>query len=534
MTLHEMGPSNAKTADLHKGDRQSAEVLSAEFISDKLLVGLRRIVGTHNVLSGKQMTAYECDAYVAEKAPPSAVVFPESTEQVQAVVQLLNRERIPFLPRGAGTGLSGGATPLNHDVVISLAKMDKLLSVDFENHRAVVQPGFVNLVLTKQISGKGFYYAPDPSSQSVCTIGGNLAENAGGSHCLKYGVTTNHVVAAKVVLPNGEIAELGEPYGDAIGYDLLGLVVGSEGTLGIATEITVRILRKPEAVKTVLAYFDTVDDASNTVSGIISAGIVPAAVEMMDHLMMQAVEKSHYHVGYPPDIEAVLLIEVDGLSAGVEELAHRIVQVCEANHVREVRVAKNDAQRALWWSSRKMAFPAVGRISPDYIVQDGVIPRTRLAEVLGRVAEISREAGLPVANVFHAGDGNLHPLICYDHRIPGQLETAMNVGRQILELCVDVGGSITGEHGVGMEKIEVMKYMFSEEELRLQERLRRVFNPDDLCNAGKVIPKPARCAEFRSTKQVIEEYMDVFDFLPDQLHTANSFDASGNKSARKQ
>lgn len=465
---------------------------------------LRQIVGEKNAIFGEsQLKAYDCDAYVAEKSLPRAVVFPESTDQVAEVVKLLNRESIPFLPRGAGTGLSGGATPINHEVVISLAKMDRLLDVDFENHRAVVQPGFVNLMLTRRVEGRGFYYAPDPSSQSVCTIGGNLAENAGGSHCLKYGVTTNHVVSAKMVLPTGEIADLGHPYGDPVGYDLLAVVVGSEGTLGIVTEITVRILKRPAAVRTVLAFFDRVEDASNTVSGIIAAGIVPAAVEMMDQLMMQAVDKSRYRVGYPEDIEAVLLIEVDGLPDGVADLAERIVAVCRENEVSEVRIARDDTERALWWSSRKMAFPAVGRISPDYMVQDGVIPRTKLAPVLRRIAELGREYGLRVANVFHAGDGNLHPLICYDARTAGEQERAMEMGRRILELCVDVGGSITGEHGVGVEKIGQMSYMFSETDLQAQLKLRAVFNPRDLCNAGKLIPRPARCADFRSAEHQI-------------------------------
>nr|WP_155836086.1 FAD-linked oxidase C-terminal domain-containing protein [Alicyclobacillus herbarius] len=467
-------------------------------LTDGLLRELERIVGPKGLISNpRQLTAYECDAYVAQSGRPSAVVLPVDTEQVVKVVRCLSNAGVPFLPRGAGTGLSGGATPLHNEVVISLAKMDKLLHVDFVNQRATVQPGFVNLELTKRVAAQGFYYAPDPSSQSVCTIGGNLAENAGGSHCLKYGVTTNHVVAAKVVLPDGEVMELGEPFGDPLGLDLLGLFVGSEGTLGIATEITVRILKKPQAVKTVMAWFDRVEDASDTVSGIIAAGIIPAACEMMDQLAMQAVDKSRYHVGYPPDIEAVLLIEVDGLAAGVDELANRVVEVCRRHHVRSVHIARDEAERALWWSSRKMAFPAIGRISPDYMVQDGVIPRTRLTEVLKTIAKYSEEAGLRVANVFHAGDGNLHPLICYDARIPGQTEQATQLGRRILQLCVDVGGSITGEHGVGIEKIHEMGYLFHAPELALQASLRETFNPGDLCNPGKLIPRPARCVEIK-------------------------------------
>jgi glycolate oxidase len=483
----------------------------------ELIAALTEIVGGRRIIHGKhQLVAYECDAYVAEKSRPRAVVFPETTEEVSRIVRLLHQEDIPFLPRGAGTGLSGGATPMNNEVVISLVRMNKLLMVDFDNMRAVVQPGHINLALTRRISGNGCYYAPDPSSQSACTIGGNLAENAGGSHCLKYGVTTNHIVAAKVVLPDGEVMDFGAPFGEEPGYDLLGLLVGSEGTLGIATEITVRILRKPEAVKTILAMFDRVEDASDAVSSIIGAGILPAAMEMMDQLAMQAVDKSNYHVGYPADIEAVLLVEVDGLAAGVEETADRIVDICRQHHVRTVRVAATDAERALWWSSRKMAFGAMGRISPDYIVQDGVIPRTKLTETLKRIQQVSRETGLRVANVFHAGDGNLHPLILYDARIPGESERAMQTGSAILKICADVGGSITGEHGVGIEKINEMRYVYSEEDLAAQAAVREVFNPKDLCNSGKLIPRPSRCAEVRQVRRLMEQNAAIFDGFPDQ------------------
>ncbi len=476
-------------------------------LNSSLIRKLTEIVGPGGVIhDSKQLAAYECDAYVAQTGRPAAVVLPADTDQVAQVVRCLARAGVPFLPRGAGTGLSGGATPMHQEVVISLARMDKLLHVDFANQRATVQPGFVNLDLTRQVAPQGFYYAPDPSSQSVCTIGGNVGENAGGSHCLKYGVTTNHVVAAKLVLPDGGLVQLGDAYGDPLGLDLLGLLVGSEGTLGIVTEITVRILKRPQEVKTVMAWFERVEDASETVSGIIADGIIPAACEMMDQLAMQAVDKSRYHVGYPPDIEAVLLIEVDGLAAGVDELAERVVEVCRRHRVRTVRVAKDEAERSLWWSSRKMAFPAIGRISPDYMVQDGVIPRTRLTEVLKTIARYSREADLRVANVFHAGDGNLHPLICYDARIPGQTEQATELGRRILELCVDVGGSITGEHGVGVEKIREMEYLFTDAELHLQTRLREVFNPHDLCNPGKLIPRPARCVEVKQAAAALASH----------------------------
>jgi glycolate oxidase len=489
---------------------------------DTLIRALTDIVGPRRILHRPhQLAAYECDGYVAQKGRPRAVVFPETTEEVSRIVRLLHHEGIPFVPRGAGTGLSGGATPLHGEVVISLVRMNKLLSVDYENMRAVVQPGHVNLTLSKRLGPQGYYYAPDPSSQSVCTIGGNLAENAGGAHCLKYGVTTNHIVAAEVVLPNGDVVNVGAEHGDALGYDLLGFIVGSEGTLGIATAITVRILKKPQAVRTVMAMFDKVADASDTVSHIIAAGIVPAAIEMMDQLAMQAVDKSNYHVGYPRDIEAVLLIEVDGLEAGLPELAQRIVDICRQHRARTVKIAESDAERALWWSSRKMAFGATGRISPDYIVQDGVIPRTRLTEVLARIAEISRESGLRIANVFHAGDGNLHPLICYDSRVPGQTEKAVEVGSAILRVCVDVGGSITGEHGVGVEKLEEMRYLFSDEDLAAQLAMRAVFNPADLCNPGKLIPEPGRCAEVKNAKWLAEKHAEIAAGFPDQTLTTS-------------
>lgn len=475
------------------------------------IVGERRCLWRQH-----QVKAYACDGYTAEEGLPRAVVFPETTDEVSRICRYLYENDIPYLPRGAGTGLSGGATPTGGEVVISLARMNKLLAVDFDNLRAVVQPGLVNLTLTRRVSHADCYYAPDPSSQSVCTIGGNFAENAGGSHCLKYGVTTNHVVAAKVVLPDGDVIDIGAPFGEAPGYDLLGLLVGSEGTLGIATEITVRILKKPQALRTALAYFDRVADASDTVTDIIGAGIIPAAIEMMDQLAMQAVDKSNYHVGYPTDIEAVLLIEVDGLAAGVDEVMSRVVDICRRHRVREVRVAQSDAERALWWSSRKMAFGAMGRISPDYIVQDGVIPRTRLTEVLQKIDEVSQRYGLKIANVFHAGDGNLHPLILYDSRVPGEAERAVRAGSEVLRACVDAGGSITGEHGVGIEKIGEMTYMFSEDEIDAQLAVKSCFDPKGIVNAGKLIPLPGRCVEVKRAREIIEENWQILDSFPDQ------------------
>jgi glycolate oxidase len=425
---------------------------------------------------------------------PRAVVFPATTEEVAGVVKHLHKQRIPFLPRGAGTGLSGGAIPIGGEVIISLVRMKKLLHVDLENRLAIVQPGFVNLKLTHSISDKGYYYAPDPSSQYACTIGGNVAENAGGAHCLKYGVTTNHILGLEVVLPNGEIIELGG-VPDMPGYDLIGLLTGSEGTLGIVTKITVRILKNPEDKKTVLAYFDEVEDASYAVSDIIAAGIVPAALEMMDTVAIEGVECGTYPVGHPPGLKALLLIEVDGIAAGIDEQIDEIVAVCRRRNVLEVRVARDEAERGRWWANRKTAFAAMGTISPDYLVQDGVIPRSRLPEVLNEIRQISETSGLRIANVFHAGDGNLHPLILFDARKPGETELAVNVGSAVLRVCADAGGTITGEHGVGIEKKEEMRYVFTGEEIEAQTRVREVFNPDHLLNPDKLFPKPGRCAE---------------------------------------
>ncbi|WP_370541798.1 FAD-linked oxidase C-terminal domain-containing protein [Alicyclobacillus sp. SO9] len=483
----------------------------------ELIHELSKIIDENQIISSsKKLAVYDCDGYVAQKSRARLAVYPESTEEVAGIVRLLHKHEIPFLPRGAGTGLSGGAIPMNREVIVNLVRMNKLLSVDFDNMRAVVQPGHVNIMLTKKIGRDGWYYAPDPSSQTACTIGGNLAENAGGAHCLKYGVTTNHVVAATVVLPDGEVVKMGSEFGEPIGYDLMGLLVGAEGTLGIATEIVVKILKKPEAVKTIMAMFNRVEEASNTVSDVISAGVIPAAMEMMDQLAMQAVDKSNYHVGYPNDIEAVLLIEVDGMAAGLDASARQIVEICEKNSVRTVKVAQSDTERSLWWSSRKMAFGAMGRISPDYVVQDGVIPRSKLTQVLRQIKGLSEETGLRIANVFHAGDGNLHPLICYDSRVPGETELALETGSKILKICVDAGGTISGEHGIGIEKIEDMNYLYTKHDLDAQISVRSVFNPRDLCNSGKLIPHPSKCAEVRQAQQVIKENGHIFDTLPDQ------------------
>ncbi|GIM47741.1 FAD-binding protein [Collibacillus ludicampi] len=468
---------------------------------DSVIQGLIQLVGPGAVLHRQEdLMAYECDGYTVHKAVPRAVVFPSTTEEVSAVVKFLHQRKISFVPRGAGTGLSGGAIPLNGEVIISLVRMKKLLHVDYENRRAVVQPGFVNLKLTHSIAGKGYYYAPDPSSQYACTIGGNVAENAGGAHCLKYGVTTNHILGLEVVLADGEVVEFGG-MPDQPGYDLVGLLTGSEGTLGIVTKITVRILKNPEGKKTVLAYFDRVQDASQAVSDIIAAGIVPAALEMMDRIAIEGVEAGNYPVGHPKDLEALLLIEVDGIIAGLDEQIDEIRKICHKRNVREIKVAADEQERGRWWANRKTAFAAMGAISPDYLVQDGVIPRSRLPEVLAKIDEISRQSGLRIANVFHAGDGNLHPLILYDARIPGQTQLAVDVGSRVLQACAEVGGSITGEHGVGIEKLEEMRLIFTDEELAAQIRIRDVFNPHQLLNPGKLFPTPGRCAEMKKGTQ---------------------------------
>jgi glycolate oxidase len=475
---------------------------------DKHIINLAAIVeGPRSILYKKvDLLAYDCDGFTIHKHLPKAVVFPKNTEEVSKLVKYCSENGLPFLARGAGTGLSGGAIPINGEVIISMVRMKKLISVDLENRRAVVEPGFVNLKLTNSISDKGYYYAPDPSSQYCCTIGGNVAENAGGAHCLKYGVTTNHILGLEVVLPNGEIIEISKNgVLDEPGYDLLGLLTGSEGTLGIVTKITVRILKNPEGKQTVLAYFDKVEDGSQAVSDIISAGIVPAALEMMDKTAIEAVEAAAFPVGHPKDIEAVLLIEVDGIAAGIEEQINQILEVCRKCNVREVRAAKDEAERGRWWANRKTGFGAMGAISPDYLVQDGVIPRSKLPEVLRKIAQISEESGLRIANIFHAGDGNLHPLVLFDARKPGETEKALKAGSACLKACADVGGTITGEHGVGIEKREEMRFVFKDVEILAQTNIREVFNPNNLLNAGKLFPTPGRCVEMKKELKVVRE-----------------------------
>jgi glycolate oxidase len=455
---------------------------------------LRAALGRDHVVSEpEQLRVYECDGLTGHRAVPELVVLPGSTEEVQVVVRACARGHVPFVARGAGTGLSGGATPVAGGVVVSLARMNRILEVDLESQRVVVEPGVPNLEVTRAVAAAGFFYAPDPSSQQVCTIGGNVAENSGGAHCLKHGFTVHHVTALTLVLPDGEVAELGGKALDPEGCDLLGVVVGSEGTLGIVTQITLRIVRAPETVRTLLAAFDTTDTAGAAVSAIVAAGILPAAIEMMDRLTIEAADKA-VAAGYPEGAGAVLLVELDGVTAQVEEDLAEVERICRECGAFELRVATDEAARALLWKGRKSAFAAMGRVATDYYVQDGVVPRTRLPGVLRRIEELSAAHGLRVGNVFHAGDGNLHPLVLYDAE-KGETERARELAEAILEACLDAGGSLTGEHGVGMDKVCRMPQMFSERDLQAFGRLRQAFDPEGLCNPGKVLPTPRLCGE---------------------------------------
>jgi glycolate dehydrogenase FAD-linked subunit len=442
----------------------------------------------------EDLRTYECDGLTGRRVVPAFVALPETTEHVQAVLRACNAHAVPFVARGAGTGLSGGALPVADGVVISLARMNRVLAVDLDSQRIVVQPGVTNLQVSETVAADGFYYAPDPSSQQVCTIGGNVAENSGGAHCLKYGFTANHVTGLTVVLPDGELLTLGGPGLDSPGPDLLGLFVGSEGTLGIATEITLRLLRRPEAVVTQLAAFDSTDEAGAAVSDIVAARILPAAIEMMDRLTIEAAEAA-VHADYPCDAGAILIVELDGVAAQVEEDLEALDRICRERGAWEIRTAADAAERALLWKGRKSAFGAMGRVSQSYYVQDGVVPRTKLPAVLRRIAELERAYGLRVGNVFHAGDGNLHPLVLYDEHVPGQAERAQRLAEEILAACIDAGGSLTGEHGIGTDKACAMPLMFGEQDLEAMQRVRRAFDPAGLANPGKLFPTPRLCGE---------------------------------------
>ncbi|HXG76261.1 MAG TPA: FAD-linked oxidase C-terminal domain-containing protein [Gaiellaceae bacterium] len=463
--------------------------LSAAFAAE-----LRAAVGPeHVVAEPERLRVYECDGLTGHRAVPELVVLPGSTEEVQAVVRACHRARVPFVARGAGTGLSGGATPVAGGVVIALSRMDRVLEVDLESRRVVVEPGVTNLDVSRAVVEAGWFYAPDPSSQQVCTIGGNVAENSGGAHCLKHGFTVHHVTGLTLVLPDGELVELGGKALDPEGPDLLGVVVGSEGTLGIVTCVTLRVVRRPETVWTLLAGFESTDAAGAAVSAIVGAGVLPSAIEMMDEVTLDAAERA-VAPGYPAGAGAVLIVELDGVAEQVEEDAAEVERICRERGAFELRTAEDDASRALLWKGRKSAFAAMGRVASDYYVQDGVVPRTRLPEVLRRIEALSAAHGLRVGNVFHAGDGNLHPLVLYD-AAAGEAERARVLAEAILEACLDAGGSLTGEHGVGMDKACSMPRMFSERDLEVFARLRGAFDPEGLCNPGKVLPTPRLCGE---------------------------------------
>ncbi len=455
---------------------------------------LRKIAGREAVLERPEdLMLYEYDAGQA-RSTPRAVVFPRTTDQVSAIMKLASESGVPVAPRGAGTGLSGGAIAREGGIILGFARMNRILEIDLANQRAVVQPGVVNLDLSNAVLGDGYYFAPDPSSQKACTIGGNVAENSGGPHTLAYGVTVNHVTGLEVVLPDGRVVEFGGKTLGACGYDLTGFFVGSEGTLGIATKITVKLTRLPEAVVTLLAIFHTIDDAANTVVAITTEGITPAALELLDGWTLRTVEEAT-HAGYPMDSGAVLLIEVEGLREEVEEQADAVRAVCLRERAREVRRARDERERQLLWSGRKNAFGAIGRVSPSYYVQDGVIPRTRVPDTLRHIEAVARKYQLTIGNIFHAGDGNLHPLILFDTRDPDQTRRTLAAGWEILEYCVSVGGSITGEHGVGMEKNELMPLIFTADDLEVMTRLRNAFNPRSILNPQKVLPTTRSCRE---------------------------------------
>src|SRR5437667_49760 len=463
--------------------------------STNLTQRLRTVVGPDAILtSPSDLLVYECDGYTIAKNKPDLVVFPTSTEQVVEVVKTCNEFDVPFLPRGAGTSLSGGCLPVGGGVMIALTRMKRIVEVSIRDRYALVEAGVVNLLLTNHLKPHGYHYAPDPSSQGACTIGGNVATNSGGPHTLKYGVTVNHILGLEFVTPDGRVVQTGGPTEDNPGYDLTGVIVGSEGTFGIATKAWVRITRNPEAYRTLLGVFETVDDATNTISDIIGAGIIPGALEMLDQLILQAVEAA-FHFGFPLDAGAVLIMEVDGLEAGLDADAERITAIAKKNNAREVRRANTDAERLLLWKCRKQAFGAVGRLAPSYCTQDGVVPRTKLPHILRAIQRIGSKYQLRIANVFHAGDGNIHPILLFDERDPDQVKRVLKASHEILEECVHVGGSVTGEHGIGVEKIDFMPKLFTPEDLNMMLRLRAAFNPENRCSPAKVFPTAGACIE---------------------------------------
>jgi glycolate oxidase len=461
----------------------------------RIVATLRQIVPGEGVIAGeREMRPFESDGLTAYRQLPMVVVLPETTKQVSEVLRYCHDEGIKVVPRGAGTSLSGGALPLEDGVLLGMAKFNRIREIDYENRVAVVEPGVTNLAVSTAVAGAGFYYAPDPSSQIACTIGGNIAENSGGVHCLKYGMTTNNVLGCEMVMMDGQVLGLGGKHLDPAGYDLMGVITGSEGLLGVVTEVTVRILKKPETARAVLVGFPTSEDAGACVSAIIGAGIIPGGMEMMDAPAIRAAEE-FVHAGYPLDCEALLIVEVDGPAAEVDFLIGRVEAIAKECRALSCKVSASEQERLLFWAGRKAAFPAVGRISPDYYCMDGTIPRAQLPRVLAAMKEMSAKYGLRVANVFHAGDGNLHPLILYDANKEGELDRAEAFGADILKLCVEVGGVLTGEHGVGVEKRDLMPAMFSETDLNAQQRVKCAFDPKGLLNPGKVFPQLHRCAE---------------------------------------
>lgn len=457
---------------------------------------LQRALGPRAVLHRDQdLLLYEYDGSI-DKGRPEAVVFPRNTDEVVEVVKIAGRYDLPFVGRGAGTGLSGGVIPTRGGIMIGFSRMNRILEIDCDNECAVVQPGVVNLDITRAVQAHGYYYAPDPSSQKACTIGGNVAENAGGPHTLIYGVTTNHVLGIEAVLTDGTVLNIGGKEQDVPGYDLVGLLTGSEGTMALVTKVIVRLMRSPESVETLLAIYESAEDAASTVGELTARAITPAAVEMLDGVMLRMVEEAT-HAGFPMDAEAVLLIELEGIRQAVAEQLELVKAVCNECRAREVRVARSAEERALLWKGRKNAFGAVGRVSPTYYVQDGVVPRTRIADTLRHIYRVSEKYGLTISNIFHAGDGNMHPIILFDPRSEDETRRTREAGEEILKYCIAVGGAITGEHGVGMEKNELMPFLFSEDSLAQIERLMRVFNPDGRLNPGKILPTGKGCLEIR-------------------------------------
>jgi glycolate oxidase len=460
-----------------------------------IIAALRNLVPPGNVIDSEAaLRAYESDGLSAYRQPPMLVVLPETVEQVSAILRYVQQEGIRIVPRGAGTSLSGGALPLADGILLAMGKFNRILDIDYDNRCVVAQPGVTNLAITRAVEERGFYYAPDPSSQIACSIGGNVAENSGGVHCLKYGLTANNVLGFECVLPGGEVIRLGGRHLDSEGYDLMGLLTGSEGLLGVITEVTVRILQKPETARALLVGFPSSEAAGQCVAEVISAGIIPGGMEMMDRPAIHAAE-DFVAAGYPRDVEALLIIELDGPAVEVDALVERVAQIARNNGSTTLRISQSEAERQLFWAGRKAAFPAAGRISPDYICMDGTIPRKKLPEVLRAMADLSRKHRLRVANVFHAGDGNLHPLILFDANVDDELERAEAFGADILRLCVQVGGVLTGEHGVGVEKRDLMPEMFSETDLAIQQRLKCAFDAQGLLNPGKVFPVLHACAE---------------------------------------